>query len=170
MLEQGVKEVRANNIPFIQINGAYLLNQSQNQAGFLLKNQQTGLNAGITANWLIFNGNRNNRLVKERNILVMNQRLFTDETMLSIDAQVYVSYQAFQLNKQIANMERQNLKDTKEVLSISLERYKSGKADLMETILSQKYLEDTQVRYINSLYAMKVSETELLRVNGTLLK
>jgi outer membrane protein len=170
MLQQSVKEVRANNIPFLQVNGSYLLNQSQNQAGFLFKNQQTGLNAGLTANWLIFNGGKNSRLVKERNIQVMNQRLFTDQTVLNMDAQVYVTYQAFQLNKQIANMERQNLKDTKEVLTISLERYRSGKSDLMETILSQKYLEDTQVRLINALYAMKVSETELLRVNGSLLK
>ena len=40
----------------------------------------------------------------------------------------------------------------------------------METIISQKYLEDTQVRYINALYAMKLSEAELLRVNGSLVK
>ncbi len=170
MLEQSVKEVRANNIPFLQLNGSYLLNQSQNEAGFLFKNRQTGLTAGISANWLIFNGGKNSKLVKERTILLMNQRLLSDETVLSIDAQVYVSYKAFQLNKQLTNMERQNLKDTREVVSISMERYKSGKADLLETIISQKYLEDTQVRLINALYAMKVAETELLRVNGSLVK
>lgn len=170
MLEQSVKEARAINIPFLQLNGAYQLNQSQNEAGFLFKNRQAGLTAGITANWLIFNGGKNSKLIKERNIQVLNQRLVTEQTALNVDAQVYVSYQTFQLNKQITNMERQNLSDTKKVLSISLERYRTGKADLLETIISQKYLEDTQVRLINALYATKVSETELLRVNGSLVK
>ena len=59
---------------------------------------------------------------------------------------------------------------SKEVLDVSIERYKVGKANLLETIETQKNLEDAQVRYIEALYAIKLAETDLLRVNGSLVK
>ena len=94
----------------------------------------------------------------------------SQQTQLLIDGTVFINYRSFLLNKQIVDMEFQNLRDSKELLTISLERYRVGKANLLETIETQKNLEDTQVRYINALYAMKVAETELLRTNGSLVK
>lgn len=170
IFSQGVKEARAITLPWVQVNGAYVYTRNQSQAGIVFLNRQNGLNAGITASWLIFNGGRNTRLVKERNILAMNQRYVTEQTQLQVDGLVFVSYKAFQLNRQIVNMEMQNLADSKEVQTVSLERYKIGKASLLETIETQKNLEDAQVRYINALYAIKLSEAELLRVNGSLVK
>lgn len=83
---------------------------------------------------------------------------------------LYVNYKSYLMNKGIVDLELQNLRDSKEVQQVSLERYRIGKANLLETIETQKNLEDAQVRYINALYAIKVSETELLRANGGLMK
>lgn len=167
---QGIKEARSANLPMVQLNGAYNFTRNQSQAGIIFLSQQNGLNGGITASWLIFNGNRNSRLVKERNILTLNQKYFTEQTQQVIDGVVYVNYKSYLLNKQIVALELQNLKDSKEVLDVSLERYKIGKANLLETIETQKNLEDAQTRYINALYAIKISETELLRATGALVK
>jgi len=167
---QSVKEARSANLPFIQLNGAYNFTRSQSQAGIVFLNRQAGLNGGITATWLLFNGNRNNRLVKERNILALNQKYITEQTQLNVDGIVYTNYKTYLMNKQIVELELQNLKDSKEVLNVSLERYKIGKANLLETIETQKNLEDAQTRYINALYSIKVAETELLRANGALVK
>lgn len=170
IFSESVKEARSANLPFLQLNGAYAYNRSQSQAGIVFLNRQNGLSGGLAASWLVFNGNRNNRLVKERNLLALNQRYITDQTQLQIDAQVFISYKTYLLNKQIAQLELQNLSDSKEVQLVSLERYKIGKANLLETIETQKNLEDAQVRYINALYAIKVAETDLLRANGSLVK
>jgi outer membrane protein len=170
IFDQGVKEVRALSLPFITLNGAYIFSKSTSQAGLLFSNRQTGLNLGVTGRWNIFNGGRNNRLVKERNLLALNQRYFTEQTKLDIDAAAFISYQSFLLNKKIVDLEVQNLADSKEVQNISLERYRIGKANLLETIETQKNLEDAQVRYINALYNIKLAETDLLRANGSLVK
>jgi outer membrane protein TolC len=167
---QSTKEVQSANLPVIQLNGAYNFTRNQSQAGIVFLNRQAGLNAGITASWLIFNGNKNNRLVKERHILALNQNYLTEQTQSKIDALVYLNYKTFELNKQLLDLEFQNVKDSKEVLEVSLARYKIGKANLLETIETQKNLEEAQVRFINAQYAMKVSETELLRANGSLIK
>ena len=94
----------------------------------------------------------------------------TEQTQLQVDGQVYNSYKTYELNKTIVDLEKQNLIDSKEVLNVSIERYKVGKTKLLETIETQKNLEDAQVRYIEALYAIKLAETDLLRVNGSLVK
>lgn len=170
IFNQSVKEARSANLPIVQLQGAYSLTNANSQAGFLFINRQTGPTAGVTASWLLFNGGKNNRLVKERNILALNQKYITEQTQLQVDAMVYINYQAFLLNKQILEMEMQNLADAQEVQMVSLERYKVGKSAFIETIQTQKALEDAQTRYINALYSMKISETELLKANGMLVR
>lgn len=167
---QGIKEARAANLPFIQLNGAYNFTRAQSQAGVVFLNQQRGLNGGITASWLLFNGTKNSKLVKEKNLLFLNQKYLTEQIQLEVDAQVLVSYKSYVMNKQIVDLERQNLADSKEVLDVSLERYKIGKSNLLETIETQKNLEDAQSRYIEALYNIKLAEADLLRVNGALVK
>ncbi len=168
--QQSIKEVRANNLPFIQLNAAYNFTRAQSQTGILLLNQQLGLNTGLTASWLIFNGNKNNKLMKERNLMYLNQKYATDQMKLQIDAMVYNSYQTYLRNKQIVELEKRNLADSKELITVSLERYKIGKSNLLETIETQKNLEDAQVRFIQALYNMKLAETDLLKSNGLLIK
>jgi len=167
---QTIKEARSANLPFVQLLGAYNFTRNQSQAGIVFLNRQAGFSGGISATWLLFNGNKNNRLIKERNIQVLNQRYVTEQIQLAVDADVYVNYKSYLMNKGIVDLELQNLRDSKEVQQVSLERYRIGKANLLETIETQKNLEDAQVRYINALYAIKVSETELLRANGGLVK
>lgn len=167
---QDVKEARSLSLPSVFVNGGYTLTRNQSQAGIIFLNRQEGLNGALSATWNIFTGNRNSRLVKERSIMALNQRYVSEQTHLQVDGLVYVTYQAYLLNKKITDMELQNLSDSKEVQVVSLERYKIGKANLLETIETQKNLEDAQVRYINALYAIKVAEAELLRANGSLVK
>lgn len=168
--QQSIKEARSANLPFVQLNGAYNFTRAQSQAGFVFLNRQAGLNAGVTAGWLLFNGNKNSKLVKERNILYLNQKYVTEQMQQQIDGQVFNSYKTYLLNKTIVDLEKQNLSDSKEVLDVSIERYKVGKSNLLETIETQKNLEDAQVRYIEALYAIKMAETDLLRANGSLVK
>ena len=168
--QQSIKEARSANLPFVQLNGAYNFTRAQSQAGFVFLNRQAGLNAGVTAGWLIFNGNKNSKLVKERNILYLNQKYVTEQMQMQIDGQVFNSYKTYLLNKTIVDLEKQNLSDSKELLDVSIERYKVGKSNLLETIETQKNLEDAQVRYIEALYAIKMAETDLLRANGSLVK
>jgi len=167
---QTIKEARSANLPFLQVNGAYNFTRNQSQAGFVFLNRQNGLTGGVTAGWLLFNGNKNNKLVKERNLLYLNQKYYTEQTQQLIDGEVYIGFKTFQLNKQILDLEKQNLIDSKDVLNVSIERYRIGKANLLETIETQKNLEDAQARYIQALYNMKIAEASLMKANGSLVK
>lgn len=167
---QGAAEVRAASLPFLTLNGAYVFSRTQSQAGFLFSSRQNGLNYGMTLRWTIFNGGRNYQLINERNLLALNQKVITERTTLEIDALVYLQYQSFLIQKKIMGYELQNLGDSKEVQEISLERYRIGKGNLLETIETQKNLEDAQASYITAAYNSKMAEAELLRLNGSLVK
>lgn len=164
------RESKSNNLPIVQLNGSYNFIQNQSQAGFVFLNKQSGVNVGLTAGWLIFNGTKNSKLSKERNIVYLNQKYASDFIQQKVDAQVFNNYKNFVLNKSIVVLETQNLTDAKELITISIERYKLGKANFLETIETQKNLEDAQIRYVDALYAMKIAEAELLRSNGKLIK
>jgi outer membrane protein len=168
--EQSIKESRATVLPQIQLNAAYNFTRNQSQAGIVFLNRQSGLNYGVSASWLLFNGGRNAKLTKERQIRLLSQKGYTEMYKEQVDALAYVNYQNFLTNKKILQLESENLKGSQELLDISMERYKVGKANLLETKETQRNLEDAQVRYINALYDSKKSETELLRANGALVK
>lgn len=168
--EQSIKESKATILPQIQLNGAYNFTRNQSQAGFVFLNQQTGLNYGVSASWLLFNGGKNAKVTKERQIRLLTQKDYTEMYKQQVDALAYINYQNCLTNKKILQLETENLKGSQELLSISMERYKIGKANLLETKETQKNFEDAQVRYINALYDSKKSETELLRANGGLVK
>jgi outer membrane protein TolC len=169
-LQQSMKEASALQLPQVQLNTAYNFTRNQSQAGFVFLNRQAGLNAGISASWLIFNGNKTNRLVQERKLLLLNQELSTAQTKLQLDAAVYLQYEAYLLNKKSLAYEFENLQMAKEVLAISLQRYKLGKAAIIETLDMQNNYEQAQSRYINALYNLKIGEAELLRAAGLLVQ
>ncbi len=170
IVEQTIKEARSANLPLVQLNGAYNFTRNQSQAGFVFLNRQMGLNGGLTASWLLFNGNKNKKLIEERQIRLLSQKYLMEQQQQKIDGIVFVNYQMYLTNQKIMDLEKQNLIDSKEVLMISMERYKLGKTNLLETIQTQKNVEDAQTRYINSLYNTKKAETELLKANGQLIK
>jgi outer membrane protein TolC len=168
--EQTIKEARSANLPFVQLNGAYNFTRAQSQAGIVFLNQQRGLNAGVTASWLLFNGNKNKKLAEERQLRLLSQKYNTSWLQQQVDGIVYINYQSFLTNQRILDLETQNMQDSKDLLTISLERYKIGKSDLLTTILTQQTVEEAQTRYINALYNTKKAETELLKANGQLIK
>ncbi len=168
--EQMIKEARSGYMPLIQVNGAYNFIRNQSQAGFVLLNRQLGINGGVTASWLLFNGTKNKKLIQERQLSALSTRFLLDEKKQQIDALVYTNYLAFLSSKQVVDMEKQNLNSSQELLNVSIERYRIGKADLLETKETQKIFEEAQSRYINALYDAKRAETELMKANGSLVK
>jgi outer membrane protein TolC len=168
--EQTIKEARSSILPQVQLVGAYNFNRSQSQAGFVFLSRLAGVNGGLTAGWTLFNGMRNKKLIEERQIRLLNQKNFTELYKSQVDALAYINYQNYLSNKKVLQLETENLKSSQELVNISLERYRVGKANLLETIETQRNYEDAQVRYINALYDSKRSETELLRANGALVK
>jgi outer membrane protein TolC len=67
-------------------------------------------------------------------------------------------------------VEEENITLAKENVFIALESYKRGVATFIELRTAQQSLSEAYNRLIAARYNTKVAETELLRLNGSLLK
>jgi outer membrane protein len=67
-------------------------------------------------------------------------------------------------------LEEENLVLANENVVVALERFRIGNSTPVELKEAQKSLDDAEYRTVSARYAAKVAETELMRLNGELVK
>ena len=168
--EYVVKEMNSFRYPTLSFNSNYNFSQSQNQVGFILLNQNLGFNAGLTASWTLFNGFNTNRQVKNSRIQLMNSQLLFDQTKMVVASSLLIAYNNFKNAMEILVLEEENFKLAKENVNIALERFRIGNFTTIELKTAQQSFDNAQTRLVNARYAAKAEETELMRLNGELVK
>ena len=168
-----LKQTKADLYPTISFNSAYNFSRTTNQVVInnfsTLFNQVQGLNYGFTATIPILNNLNTRRLVKQakwnvgyQNIVYENQKSITDLNVIN-------AFQNYEQQKKALALEEENILLARENLDIVFQTYKLGAATLLQLKLAQNSLADAENRLIEARYNAKVSETELMRLSGTLI-
>ena len=155
-------------------NSAYNFNRTTNQAVInnfsTLFNQTHGFNYGFTATVPILNGFNTRRLIRQakwginyRNIVYENQRSVTALNVIN-------AFQSYEQQKIALALEEENILLARENLDIVFQTYKLSAATLLQLKEAQNSLADAENRLIEARYNAKVSETELLRLSGQLVR
>ena len=165
-----LKEIRALRYPKLGINTNYIFSRSENQAGFILLNQNLGFNAGFTATWNLFNGFDLNWQVKDLQIQKLISKTQYDLAKMQIESNLATDYRNFYQAKDLLKLEEDNNKLAKENADVALESFRIGKISTLELKDVQKSFDDATIRLVNARYDAKTAETELMRLNGMLVK
>jgi outer membrane protein len=172
--ELSIRERRAEYLPFLNFNAAYNFSQSDNtkQVNPLLPFfiQSTGLNYGFTVNLPIlagFNTRRENQLAR---IETIRQRLLYDQQKNAVNTGVKNAFINYENSKKILMLEEETIGAAKENVSIALQTFKAGVTTSIELRIAQQTLAEAYNRLITARYNAKLAETELLRLNGSLLR
>ncbi len=165
-----LKENQSNYLPRLVANANYNFTQNKNQAGFILLNQNLGLNTGLTLSWNIFNGGNDARQIQNSKLSIQNSQLLFEENKSVIELSLLKAYLAYNNSKEILKLEEENFLLAKENINIALERFRLGSSSTLELKAAQKSYEDAQVRLVNARYNAKTNEIELMRLNGMLVK
>jgi outer membrane protein TolC len=80
------------------------------------------------------------------------------------------AYRNFEQAKEALKLEEDNSVIAKENVDVALESFRIGKTSTLELKDVQKSFEDAQTRLVNARYDAKSAETELMRLNGMLVK
>src|SRR5438552_6806931 len=169
-----LKERKAELFPTISFNSAYNFNRLTNQAVInnfsTLFNQVQGLNYGFTATVPLLNNFNTRRLIRQakwsigyQNIVYENQRSVTTLSVIN-------AFQNYEQQKKALALEDENILLARENLDIVFQTYKLGAATLLQLKEAQNSLADAETRLIEARYNAKVSETELMRLSGQLVK
>lgn len=167
---QLMRETKSQLFPKLNLNANYLFSRNENQAGFALLNQNLGLNFGLTASWTIFNGLNTNNQMRNARLQIENADYEYKSAKLKVEHTLLVSYKKYQDDQKILRLEEENTLLVKEAVSIALERFRIGASNSLELKEIQKSYDDALIRLAEARYNAKVSETQLMKLNGKLIR
>ena len=165
-----IGEIKSQFFPKISFGSGLNFNRNENQAGFILLNRNVGYNAGINANWTLFNSGQNKRAYKQIKIEHQNAGILFKSIELGIEARILKLYLYLMNTKNNFDMEKENLSIAEENSRTALESFKSGGISSLELKDAEQSYESALQRIIQLRMDMKSVEIELLRANGNLLK
>lgn len=169
-----LKERKGEKYPFLNFTSSYNFTRNEsNQATnpfSPLTNQNKGLNYGFTVTMPIINGFLNRRNIQQARITVDRTMLQYEQSKIRIDVGVKNAFVGYENAKAVLLIEEENILLARENLFITLETFKRGATTFIELRTAQQSLSDAYFRLINARYLAKAAETELLRLNGGLLK
>jgi len=165
-----LKEIEAQRYPIIGVGLNYAYTQTDNPAGFITTSKNTGLGPSFSIVYPIFNGFQVNHNYKNAKWNLDNANFNSNNTKLVVESGLLKTFRTFQTNMEALKLEEENYTLAKENVDIALERYRLGSSSALELKIAQQSYEDADNRVVLARYATKISETELMRLNGILVK
>jgi outer membrane protein TolC len=101
---------------------------------------------------------------------VENSNLLFKDYKSQVEAGLMKAWKTFQTDLDVLKLEEDNLLVAKENLDVAMERYRLGSSSSIELKDAQQSYEDSEGRVVQARYDAKVAETELMRLNGQLVK
>ena len=169
-----LRERRAEYLPFINFNASYNYTRTDNTQlinpyGTLLF-RQNGYNYGFSVSLPIFNGLNARRQSQQARIEIDRQNLFYNQLKTGVNVGLKNAYVNYDNAKKILLIEEETIELAKENIFIALESFKRGVTTFIELRTAQQSLAEAYNRLISARYNAKLAETELLRLNGSLLQ
>ncbi len=168
--ELDLQIAKAARMPRLNLSSAYAYNESKNDAGFVLLNRTTGPSAGLALSFNLFDGNRKNTVISNARISSDISRQRFEETVRKLEAEVSNAYLAYQNNIYILQLTERNLRTASLNFSRTEELYGLGQVSGLQFRDAQLNLTRSQNRIIEARYNAKISELELMRITGKLIR
>jgi outer membrane protein len=168
--KQNIKIIKSQTLPTVSFNSNYLFGRSENGAGLILLNRNLGFNVGVSATWNLFNGSFTRTQLSVAGIQLENSFLNETYTKLNLLSNADIAFIRWQGDKELVDLEEENIRLADQSLFIISERLKLGLGNYLEIKESQNSYEEAVTRLVNARYNMKVSETTLKKLTGELVK
>lgn len=165
-----IREIKALQLPVLNLNMNYNYNRTENEVGFLLLNQNQGYNAGLTLSWNLFNGMNTRRQINNAKLFASSENATLEAVKLRIENDLWLAFRNFETEKELLQMEISNTDVVRENVTVALEAYRLGTISGLQLKDAQNAFEEAMSRVADAYYRTKLAETELMKLNGDLVK
>jgi outer membrane protein TolC len=165
-----LQSARSSNYPYLKVNAGYGYFENRYEYGQNIRQNNLGLNYGLTLGYNIFDGFNRSRRQKNARLQLTNQELMVEQLQLSIKSDFSNLWMAYHNNLGLKALEQENLLHARENYAIAIERYKLGELSGIELREAQNSLLDAEERLVQAAYTTKLCEISLLEISGGLLK
>ena len=167
LAEIDLKSIRSRDYPYLRLNAGYGITYNKYDVGDMRRDW--GADFGVTLGYRLFDGTRS-RERKNAKIEVLNAEIQQQDLELTLYATLSNLWQAYENNKRLMALERQNLIAARENYEIAHERYLLGDLSGIEMREAQKSLLDAEERILVARYNTKLCEISLLQISGNISK
>lgn len=169
-----LRERRAEYLPFVNFNAAYNFSRNDNKKQINpfgpVYNRTDGLNYGFSLTMPILTGLNTRRQSQLARLELDRQQLLFEQQRNTTNVALKNAFTNYENAKAILLIEEETIGLARENVFIALESFKRGVNTFIELRTAQQSLAEAYNRLISARYNAKVAETELLRLNGSLLK
>ena len=168
LAEIDLRSVRSRNYPYVRLSAGYGYNTNRYGSGNTLRRNQWGGDVGMTVGFNLYDGKRRS---EQRNakLSVKNAELQQYDLTLSLYTDLADLWQAYENNRMLLALEKENVIAARENYDIAYERYMLGDLSGIEMREAQKSLLDAEERILVAEYNTKVCEISLLQLSGGIM-
>jgi outer membrane protein len=165
---------RGDKLPVISFLSSYNFNRNESNFAptpFANKgNRSTTLTYGVSATWPILNNLAVTNAVQLARINLDRQKIIYEQQKAIAINGARIAYANYDNARKTLLIEEENIQLARENVSILLESFRRGVATFIELRTAQQSMVDAYNRLTTARFNAKVSETELLRLKGALLR
>ncbi|MBL7776116.1 MAG: TolC family protein [Saprospiraceae bacterium] len=163
-----VEEARTLGKPRITGISQFNVQRTDNGAGFLLNNTQTGFVVGASLVVPLYTGGNIRRQVDVARVGAEQAGLRTEALQQALETTLDDQLAFFQTQQQLLRLEAENVATARESLSVSTERFRLGQTNALEVQSAQNTLEQALLRENVVQYNLKTAELQLRLLAGSL--
>lgn len=163
-----VDENRTLNKPRITGTSQFNTLRSDNASDFILNNTRAGLSVGANLVVPLYTGGNLKRQVEVARVQALQAEMRTEAQRTNVEAELDNQLAFYEAGKQVLSLEEENVKNARESLNVSTERFRLGQTNALEVQTAQNTLEQALTRRNLVQYNLKTAEIQLRLLAGEL--
>ncbi len=163
------KEIKATRYPVIAWNSSWSYSKSEAEAGFFLTNESIGLTTGLSASVSLFDGFRKNIQQQNARLHMEIAEIQYQEIKEEVKMAINNAYSNYEERMKIYKLEEKNIETASQNFIRSNDLYKLGQITSTELREAQLNLLTAKNSMNNAFFQLKLAETELKLISGSLL-
>ena len=168
--EFNIKINKANYLPSLALNSSYGWSKSENPVtSFLAGATTTGLNAGVSLSWNVFDGGVTKTRVANAKIAVENQQILLEQQKITIENNLKNTWGNYQNQLFILRAQEKNVLTTQNNFERTQERFKLGQVTSIEFRQAQINFINSKTAFNNAKFDAKLIELQILQLSGDIL-
>ena len=168
-----IKINKANYMPSVGLNTSYGWNKSNNESPANpfspASVSSTGLNAGLSFSWSLFDGGATKTRVANAKIALENQQILLEQQKVTIQNSLKNTWDNYRNQLFILKAQEKNVQTTQNNFDRTQEKYKLGQVTSIEFRQAQVNLINSKTAENNAKFDAKLIELQLLQLSGDIL-
>jgi outer membrane protein TolC len=156
-----LNEFKTIKLPRVSFNAGYNFLNSNNNYSTVIMNQAFGPQIGGTISIPLYQSGNASRQIETAKLQLLSAEYNLENTKLLVNSELQNTFTNYDNQLQLLEIEKSNMELAKENLSITMERLRLGQTTSLELHQAQQSYVDSQTRFINFEFNLKVAETKL---------